>query len=194
MYFIEKNARPISGGGSLPLAPNPRFSATPSAGWLCFFPAAVATLRRSPFPMPATPINESFYVFLRSKKWSLCDQVKTQRASGSLRHARNAQYTEFLCFSARRKMGAFATKQKLEEQAPACDMPATPNIRSFCVFPQGGKCEPSRANKNSKSKRQLATCPQRPSKSKRQLATWSMEMSYKKIKNFKIFVDRNGIR
>ena len=41
-------------------------------------------------------------------------------------------------------------------------MPATPNIRSFCVFPQSGKCEPSRANKNSKSKRQLATCPQRP--------------------------------
>ena len=34
-------------------------------------------------------------------------------------------------------------------------MPATPNIRSFCVFPQGGKCEPSRANKNSKSKRSL---------------------------------------
>ncbi len=34
-------------------------------------------------------------------------------------------------------------------------MPATPNIRSFCVFPQSGKCEPSRANKNSKSKRSL---------------------------------------
>ena len=78
-------------GGSLPLAPNPRFSATPSAGWLCFFSAAVATLRRKLFPMPATPIKREFLrFFCFAKKWSLCDQVKTQRASGSLRHARNA--------------------------------------------------------------------------------------------------------
>ena len=40
--------------------------------------------------------------------------------------------------------------------------PQRPLDMSFCGFPQGGKWERSRPSKNSKSKRQLATCPQRP--------------------------------
>ena len=171
MYFIEKNAAPFREGEVSPSLQTQGFPLPPQRDGSVFFSAAVATLRRSPFYMPATPIGH-----------------------------------EFSRFSARRKMGAFATKQKLEEQATACDMPSTPKNReflrffakqkmepsrpsknskskqqlatcpqrpldmSFCGFPQGGKWERSRPSKNSKSKRQLATCPQRPSKSRRQIA------------------------
>lgn len=74
------------GRGKSPPRSKPKVFRYPLSGMALFFSAAVAALRRSPFSMPATPIDESFYVFLRSKKWSLCDQAKTQRASGSLRH------------------------------------------------------------------------------------------------------------
>lgn len=87
------------GRGKSPPRSKPKVFRYPLSGMALFFSAAVATLRRKLFPMPATPIGH-----------------------------------EFLRFSARRKMGAFATKQKLEEQAPACDMPATPIKREFLRF------------------------------------------------------------
>ncbi len=84
---------------------------------------------------------------------------------------------EFLRFFCEAKNGAFAT---------ACDMPSIPINHEFLRFFAKQKMEPSRPSKNSKSKQQLATCPQRPKmESSRQLATCPQ---YPSITSFYVFL------
>ena len=126
IVFYRKKCCTISGGGSLPLAPNPRFSATPSAGWLCFFPPPSLHSAGTRFPCPQRPSMRVFTFFCEAKNGAFATKQKLEEQAAACDMPATPIGHEFLRFSARRKMGAVATKQKLEEQAPACDMPATP--------------------------------------------------------------------
>ena len=81
--------------------------------------------------------------------------------------------------------------------------------RVFTFFLLCKKMEPLRPSKNSKSKRQLATCPQRPSKSRRQIAlpkkicrffekefdkTKSLGLYYEKLETFPVTFPKIGCK
>ena len=78
------------GRGKTPPAPHLKNRLPPQRDGSVFFPPPSLHSAGARFPCPQRPIYGVFVFFRKAENVSLREQTKTRRASGSLRHARNA--------------------------------------------------------------------------------------------------------